>query len=68
MDFVLGLQNIERGHDSAFVVVDYFRKISYFIPCKKTYDASQIVCLFFSEIVRIHGLPLNIVSLWVIFG
>lgn len=62
MDFVLRLPKIARGHDSVFFVVDHFRKMLHFILCKQTNDTSQIVGLFFRDIVRIHGLPLNIVS------
>lgn len=62
MDFVLGLPKIARGNNSVFVVVDPFNKMSHFIPCKKTNGASQIVGIFFRDIISIHGLPLNIVS------
>ena len=41
---------------------DRCSKMSYFIPCKTTNGASHIVYLFFKEIVRIHGLPLTILS------
>ena len=62
MDFVLGSPKTTRGNNTIFVVVDHFNKITHFIPCKQTNDASQIVGLFFRDIMRIHGFPLNIVS------
>jgi len=62
MDFVLGLPKASHAHDLILVVVDRFFKMTHFLACSKTDDASNVAELVFREIVRLYGLPMSIVS------
>jgi hypothetical protein len=57
VNFVLGLHRSRKGSNSIFVVVDRSSKITHFISCHNTDDATYITDLFFRDIVRLHGVP-----------
>src|SRR4051812_35427627 len=62
MDFVTGFPRSRKGHDAIFVVIDCFSKVSHFLPVKETITASQLADLYVSQIVSLHGIPLEISS------
>ncbi|KAL4023074.1 hypothetical protein IC575_016822 [Cucumis melo] len=62
MDFITGLPRTLRGFTVIWVVVDRLTKSAHFVPCKSTYTASKWAQLYMSEIVRLHGVPVSIVS------
>ncbi|KAK9119098.1 hypothetical protein Scep_017191 [Stephania cephalantha] len=62
MDFVSGLPRSPRGHDSIWVIVDRLTKSAHFIPVSTTHRVDRLSILYEREIVRLHGVPLSIVS------
>jgi hypothetical protein len=62
MDFIVGLLRTQLGYDSIWVIVNRLTKVAYFIPVKTTYSGSQLVKLYMSKIVCLHGVPKKIVS------
>ncbi|GAU28976.1 hypothetical protein TSUD_391740, partial [Trifolium subterraneum] len=62
MDFVSGLPRNQKGEDSIWVIVDRLTKSAHFIAVKSTYKASRYAEFFLEEIVKLHGVPLSIVS------
>ena len=62
IDFVLDQPRTSHTHDSILVAVDRISKMAHFIARSKTDDASHVAKLVFREIVRLHCLPVSIVS------
>ena len=62
MNFVLSLPKTSCTHDSVLVVVDRFSKMAHFLACNKTDDASNVAKLVFRKIIRLHDLPVSIMS------
>ncbi|XP_075515465.1 uncharacterized protein LOC142550112 [Primulina tabacum] len=62
MDFVTGLPRTQKGFNSIWVIVDRLTKSSHFLPVKTTYSMNQYAEAYIQEIVRLHGIPVSIVS------
>ena len=50
------------GYDTILVVIDRLTKMRHFISCKKDLDARQFAALFMQHIVRLHGIPRDIIT------
>jgi hypothetical protein len=61
IDFITGLPK-SKGYEAILVVVDRLSKYVHFIPLKHPYTAKSIAEIFCKEIVKLHGIPLSIVS------
>jgi hypothetical protein len=61
MDFIVGLPRTRSGYDSIWVIVDQLTKVAHFIPIKATYSEPQLLELYMSRIVYLHGVPKKIV-------
>ena len=62
MDFVIGLPRTQAGFDRVWVIIDRLTKTSHFLPFKTKWLVSRLAELFISEIVRLHGVLISIVS------
>jgi transposase InsO family protein len=62
MNFIMGLPRTQSGCDSIWVIVDRLTKVAHFIPVKTMYSGQQLVELYMSRIVYLHGVPKKIVS------
>jgi hypothetical protein len=62
MDFIVGLPNTSRHHDSIWVIVVRLMKVAHFLPVHTTDKAQKYVELYIDRIVCLYGLPRTIVS------
>ena len=62
MDFVVGLPVTGRKHDLVWVVVDRLTKSAHFLPVRTDYSLDKLVDLYIRKIVRLHGIPISIIS------
>ena len=62
MDFVTGLPRTQRQHDAIWVIVDQLMKFAHFLPVDVEDSLEKLAQLYVDEIVRLHGVPVSIVS------
>ena len=62
MDFVTGLPRTQRQHDAIWVIVDRLTKSAHFLPVNVEESLEKFSQLYVNEIVRLHGVPVSIVS------
>ena len=62
MDFVVGLPRTRVGFDTIWVIVDRLTKSVHFLHIRNKFSLDRLVGLYISEIVRLHGVPISIVS------
>ena len=62
MDFVTGLPQTQRQHDAIWVIVDRLTKSAHFLQINVEDSLEKFLKLYVNEIVRLHGVPVSIVS------
>ena len=62
MNFVIGLPRTQRQHDAIWVIVDRLTKSTHFLPVNVKDSLEKLAQLYVDEIVRLHGVPISIVS------
>ena len=62
MDFVTGLPRTQRQHDAIWVIIDRLTKSAHFLPVNVEDSLEKLDQLYVDEIVRLHGVPVSIVS------
>ena len=62
MDFVSGFPLTQRKHDVVWVIVDILTKSAHFLQVRLDYSMDSLTKLYVSEIVRLHRIPLSIMS------
>ena len=62
MDFVTHLPRTSREHVAVWVIVGRLTKLAHFLAMCITLTIEEFCRLYIREIVRLHGVPMSIVS------
>ena len=62
MDFVTHFPRTSRKHDAVWVIVDRLTKSAHFLAVRMTFILEEFYRIYNQEIVRLHGVPVSIVS------
>ncbi len=62
MDFVMRLSRTHNSHDAVWVIVDRLIKSIHFLLVRMNYSLGRFARLCINYIVKLHGVPVLIVS------
>ena len=62
IDYITVLPVSGSGHYCIVTFVDHMIKRAHWRACRKTIDAPAFACIFMDDIVRLHGVPQEVVS------
>ena len=62
MDFLIHLPRTSCRHDAVLVIVDRLTNLAHFLTVQMTFTLEGFCRLYIREIVRLHGVPVSIVS------
>jgi hypothetical protein len=62
MDFIVGLPQTLKGHDSIWVIVDRLTKVAHFVAVRIDYRVEKLADLYVENILKLHEAPVSIVS------
>ena len=62
MDFVTHFPWTPQGHDAVEVIGDRLTKSAHFLAVRMTFTVERFCRLYIQAIVRLHGVPVSIVS------
>ena len=62
MDFVTHFPRTPQRQDAMWVIVDRLTKSAHFLVVRMTFTLKEFYRLYIREIVRLHGVPVSIVS------
>ena len=62
MNFVTHLPRTQQKHDAVWEIVDRLTKSAHFLIVRMTFVLERFLRLYIQEIVRLHDVPVSIVS------
>ena len=62
MGFVVGLLHTRASFDAIWVIVDRLTKSAHFLSIRNNFSLDRLAELYINEIVRLHRVPISIVS------
>ena len=62
MDFVTHLSWTPQRHDAVWVIMNRLTKSAHFLAMQMTFTLEEFYRLYVREIIRLHGVPVSIVS------